>query len=79
MSTNKEKVIVFVYVNPKNKKYLEKLSLSTNQPVSTCADAILDSARLGKKLKLKVKVNKAVAKFEAVQERKRQKIESMTI
>lgn len=73
-----EKVVLYTRVKPVNKKYLEKMSLDTNHPVSTCLDAILDAARLKREMKLKPKPIKALEKVKAVQDKKRKKIRELS-
>jgi len=73
----KEKVVLYTRVKTINKKYLEKMSLDTNHPVSACLDAVLDAARLKRGLVLKPKALKALEKIKAVKEKKRQKIKAL--
>ena len=73
----KDKVVLYTRVKPINKRYLEKMSLDTNHPVSACLDAVLDAARLKRDMVLKPKSIKALDKIKAIQEKKRQKIKAL--
>lgn len=73
-----KKVIVYSYVKPVNKKYLETLSLKSNNAVSVCLDAVLDAARLKKKMSLKTKTLKTLARLEKAKNRKKNKIKMLT-
>ena len=73
----KDKVVLYTRVKAANKKYLEKMSLDTNHPVSTCLDAVLDAVRLKRDVNLKPKALKALEKIKAVKEKKRQKIRDL--
>jgi hypothetical protein len=75
---SKDKVVLFSYIKPITKKHLIKMSLDTNQPISTCVEAILDAHRLKRDVKLKAKVPKTVQKHRKVQQRKKKKIEKLS-
>ena len=74
----KEKVVLYARVKPINKKYLEKMGLNLNHPVSACLDAVLDSVRLKRTPTLRQKQNKVIERLNAIKDKKRQKIKALS-
>lgn len=55
-------MVIYCYVKPQNKKFLEKMSLDTSNSASVCLDAILDAFRLKRDIKLKPRVTRYMEK-----------------
>lgn len=72
-----DKVIVYARVKPNNKKYLEKMGLTTNNPVSVCLDAVLDASRLKRDLILKDKPIKALERAKVIRDKRVKKIKAL--
>lgn len=72
---NKE--VLYCYVKPQNKKFIEKMSLDTQNPASVCVDAILDAFRLKRDIKLAPKVTRYMEKVIKAKQTKERKIKAL--
>lgn len=72
-----EKVILYSYVKPVNKKFIEKLSLKTNHSASACLDAVIDAVRRKRELTLKEKPLKSLEKIQKAKEKRKEKIRAL--
>ena len=77
MAKRSEKEIVYAYIKPINKKYLSKMSLDTNHPVSSCLDTILDSFRLNKEFVLKTRVLKSEEQLIVAKQKQLKKLSAL--
>ena len=73
----KGKVVSYTYVKPINQKYIQKLSLKSGNTLSDCMDAILDSHRLQRPIKLKDKKPQYVKKAETHKLKKAKKMQDL--
>lgn len=64
-------------IKPINKRFIVRLSLDTGQSIAACTDAVIDAIRLKRPVTLKPKINKALEKAEALDNKKRQKIKAL--
>jgi|GEM_PF-6749890 len=79
MAAPKGKVVSYTYVKPLNQKHLLKMAHSTGHTLSECMDAILDSVRLKRPIRLKTKAKpKYIQHAEKVSAKKAKKMKALT-
>lgn len=74
---SKETVTLYAYIKPINKKHLLKMSLDTNQPISTCLDAIIDATRLKRDIKIPEKKLTAIERLRRIKDKKKLEIKKL--
>jgi len=72
-----EKEILYARISPKNRIYVETLSLKNNQPMSTCIDELITAQRLGRPMKLEKKVPSRQESFERKKKNQKERLQKL--